>query len=148
MRLRCSGSLVILRLPLAAPPRNPVTIISSQHVVIIIRCAQKDEEARLKRRDIVDNIPSSPPKNNPPAEAKKYVAKSPSVVGLSKGVRSGMDSACMSERNSKRKKTEERKLKKKLTLAAVRKNQMRGLLLRAECLEEGSSRAAEPEGDV
>ena len=38
--------------------------------------------------------PVSPPRNKPPAEKKKYVAMSPSVVGRSMGVMSGMGSVC------------------------------------------------------
>jgi hypothetical protein len=44
------------------------------------------------KSDMIEPIPSSPPTKSPPAEAKKYVAKSPNVVGLSKGVMSGIGS--------------------------------------------------------
>jgi hypothetical protein len=36
--------------------------------------------------------PNSPPKKSPPPAKKKYVAKSPRVVGLSRGVMSGIGS--------------------------------------------------------
>lgn len=91
---------------------------------------------------IAIHLPSSPPKNKPPAEAKKYVAKSPNVVGFNRGVISG--NASKSHQN----RTHLIHSEDIHTGPPVRKNNLRRLLLRAEGLEERMSRTSQSEGSV
>jgi len=68
-----------------ASARNPRKAVS-----ILFFLSGSDEMLRLAVAALPAK-PSSPPKNSPPAEAKKYVAKSPNVEGFRRGVRSGID---------------------------------------------------------